>query len=165
MSAMDFENIYNSHFDTIFKFIYRFLGDRHQAEDLAQETFVRLYEHLNNDNNILNPTSWLYRVAANLCNNQVKRKGILYRILAQNNFQDNHVDDNFEDNFIQSEEVKRVRKALQRLSDRDQILLQLYQDGLSYKEMADVTGIKYASVGKLLARAIANCAHQLEKDQ
>ncbi len=51
----DFEKIYNNHFEKIFKFVYRLIGDLHKAEDITQDTFLKLYYYLKNNNNISYP--------------------------------------------------------------------------------------------------------------
>ena len=54
-------------------------------------------------------------------------------------------------------------QAVSRLPEREQILLQLFQDGLSYAEIAAAANLNPASVGKLLARAIEKLAHSVKR--
>jgi RNA polymerase sigma factor (sigma-70 family) len=58
--------------------------------------------------------------------------------------------------------LQQTRDALGQLSERDQTLVLLYQDRLSYAEMAEILGIKPTSIGKLLQRAIERLAAQLK---
>lgn len=162
---MVFEKIYNLHFEKIYRFVYHLIGDQCQAEDITQETFVNLYYYLNKKKDIINPKSWLYQVAANLSKNFIKRKSIIRRILSETSALAANFDDGLEDSIIQSERIKLLRKALQKLSARDQILLQLYKDDLSYKEIAEITKIKQKYVGTYLSRAIIKCAKLFEKEQ
>lgn len=161
----DFEKIYNNHFEKIFKFVYRLIGDLHKAEDITQDTFLKLYYYLKNNNNISYPQSWLYRVAANMSKNHIKRNNIYRRLISKHEKIPTSIDDSIEDNILQSEKINIFRRALKKLSVRDQVLLQLYRDGLSYKEIAEISKIKMASVGKMLSRAISKCAIQIEKEQ
>ncbi len=160
-----FEKIYNQHFEKIYRFAYHLIGDQCQAEDITQETFVKFYYYLNKKKDIINPKSWLYQVAANLSKNHLKRKNMFRRILSETSGKITYIDDGLEDNIIQSEKIKLLRNALQKLSSRDQILLQLYKDDLSYKEIAEITKIKQKYVGTYLSRAIIKCAKLFEKEQ
>ena len=61
----------------------------------------------------------------------------------------------FSDGFFQCLlQIQVVRKALTMLGAQEMLLAVLYSEGFSYKEMAELTGIKYASVGKTLARTL-----------
>jgi RNA polymerase sigma factor (sigma-70 family) len=66
---------------------------------------------------------------------------------------------------IKEERIARARQALDALPVRDRILLGLYQDGLSYKEIARSAGIRSSSVGTLLARAIKRLAKQVHQGE
>ena len=162
---MVFDEIYNIHFEKIYNFVYQLVGDQCQAEDITQETFVKLYYYRNNNENIKNPKSWLYKVAANSSKNYLKRKYILHRILSKTNIIASNIDEEIEDNIIRAEKIKLLRKILQELSARDQILLQLYNDGLSYKEIAEAANIKEEYVGTYISRAIIKCSNFIEKEQ
>ena len=162
---MSIEKIYNLHFEKIYRFVYHLIGDQCQAEDITQETFVKLYYQINNDENIVNPKSWLYQVASNLSKNFIKRKNILRRILSESSARTDNIDDSLEENVIRSEKIKLLRKLLQKLSARDQILLQLYNDDLSYKEIAEISKIKEKYVGTYISRAIIKCSKLFKKEQ
>ena len=160
----EFEKIYNIHFEKIFRFVYRLIGDLHKAEDITQDTFLKLYNYLKNNENINHPQSWLYQVSANLSKNHIKRNNIYRRLISKNETITTTSDDNLEDNILQSEKISMFRYALKKLSVRDQVLLQLYRDGLSYKEIAEISNVKITSVGKMLSRAISKCTRLIEKE-
>lgn len=60
--------------DKIFQICYRMLGNRHEAEDIAQEAFLRAYVNINSFNINLKFSSWLYRIATNLCIDRIRKK-------------------------------------------------------------------------------------------
>lgn len=60
--------------DKIFQICYRMLGNRHEAEDIAQEAFLRAYININSFNINLKFSSWLYRIATNLCIDRIRKK-------------------------------------------------------------------------------------------
>ena len=85
IKTTSFNDLYNQYFEVIYKYSFRLLGHDNIAEDMTQETFVKLYMHLNSDRNLDNPKAWLYRVASNLCYNQLKRTKNYNRII-ENHF-------------------------------------------------------------------------------
>ena len=161
----EFQSIYENNFTRIYRFIYRFLGDRHLAEDLTQETFLKLYGQLNSEQGLSNPRPWLYRVASNLCKNHLKRKKLHQNFEFVIGRQNPIHEKSIENTIIDAEEIQRLRNILKRLSAQDQLLLQLYQEGFSYREISEITNIRFSSVGKKISRAIMKCKEQLSKVQ
>jgi RNA polymerase sigma-70 factor (ECF subfamily) len=64
----------NRHAGPVYQFLFRMLGDEEEANDLAQETFVRVYRHRERyDGGKF--TTWLYTIASNLAKNEYRRRG------------------------------------------------------------------------------------------
>jgi RNA polymerase sigma-70 factor (ECF subfamily) len=138
-------------FETLFPRIYRVLnritGDPDLAADLAQETFIRLYRR-----GFLpdSPEAWLISVAMNLFRNvqttAQRRRRILSLAFRAPRVQASAPED-------AGESRRRVRRALDQLSERDRQILLLQADGFSYREIAAGLGLHEASIGVFLARA------------
>src|SRR3954463_6806342 len=60
--------------DKVFQLAYRMLGNRHEAEDIAQEAFIRAYVNIQSYNINLKFSTWLYRIATNLCIDRIRKK-------------------------------------------------------------------------------------------
>ncbi|RFU69970.1 RNA polymerase sigma factor SigW [Peribacillus saganii] len=60
--------------DKVFQLCFRMLGNRHEAEDIAQEAFVRAYVNIRSFNIDLKFSTWLYRIATNLCIDRMRKK-------------------------------------------------------------------------------------------
>ncbi len=60
--------------DKVFQLCFRILGNRHEAEDIAQEAFVRAYVNIHTFNVKLKFSTWLYRIATNLCIDRMRKK-------------------------------------------------------------------------------------------
>ena len=60
--------------DKIFQLCYRMLGNRHEAEDVAQEAFIRAYINIQSFNQGKKFSSWIYRIATNLCIDRIRKK-------------------------------------------------------------------------------------------
>lgn len=151
-----FEIAFRDHCEGLYRFLFGLVGSRHEAEDLAQEAFLRLYSHDFAAERQHNPRAWLYRVAVNLAHNarrgEQRRAGRETRAEAREPGM-SPVDP--ADVALRRSERETVRRALGRLRARQVRLLLLRHSGLSYKELAEVEGIAPTSVGTLLARAEA----------
>ncbi|WP_153127422.1 RNA polymerase sigma factor SigW [Peribacillus tepidiphilus] len=60
--------------DKVFQLCFRMLGNRHEAEDMAQEAFVRAYVNIHSFNTQMKFSTWLYRIATNLCIDRIRKK-------------------------------------------------------------------------------------------
>jgi len=162
---MTFDKLYNQHYEQIYRYCYRFVNNRETAGDIAQETFLKLYQRMSNIGySIENTNAWLYKVAGNLCLNSIK----------SNNRQGTKIDIkstdcieviNPEENLIARERTERIRLAIEQISPKHRMLIFMYQDGLSYKEMSNATGIPFNSIGKTLWRCIDKISRTLKNSK
>ncbi|KUP04478.1 RNA polymerase sigma factor SigW [Bacillus coahuilensis m2-6] len=60
--------------DKVFQICYRMVGNRHEAEDLAQEAFVRAYVNIHTFQQTRKFSTWLFRIATNLCIDRIRKK-------------------------------------------------------------------------------------------
>ena len=139
--------LFGEHATSLFRFCRSSLGGSNDAEDVVQDTFLKLLHHLQSGGDRSNLKSWLFTVAANACRDRVRWR---LRWLPWRAELDGRTVDPVE----QSLDVRRARKAFRALAPRDRLLLSLRAHGLSYREMAAAAGIQELSVGRLLARAL-----------
>ena len=69
-----FREIVEIYKDKVFQLAFRMLGNRHEAEDIAQEAFIRAYINIESFNINLKFSTWLYRIATNLCIDRIRKK-------------------------------------------------------------------------------------------
>ncbi|ALC92589.1 RNA polymerase subunit sigma [Bacillus sp. FJAT-18017] len=69
-----FAEIVEIYKDKLFQLAFRMLGNRHEAEDIAQEAFIRAYVNINSYNQEYKFSTWLYRIATNLCIDRIRKK-------------------------------------------------------------------------------------------
>jgi len=153
VEAAEFERLFEGHWERLCRILYRITGDAHEAQDLALETFVRLYQQApaNRDN----LAGWLYRVATNLGFNALRasRRRQLYETeaLKESILQDFPA--NPEEDAGRRIENQHVRNILRSMKPRLARLLVLRHSGLTYAELAEAEGVRPGSIGTLLARA------------
>lgn len=160
--AISLEAVYEDNFQAIYRFGYRLLGDSEQALDLAQEVFLRLHSYLNGGSPVLDIKPWLYRTATNLSCDWLRRNA-RFRKIPINPIEPTVPD--AEQKLIAAERAQAVRHALGELPVRDRVLLNLYQNELSYEEISKASGIRRSSVGKLVSRALRRLAKHLENGE
>jgi RNA polymerase sigma-70 factor (ECF subfamily) len=126
------------------------------CEEVIQETFLLLFEHLRKGKPRDNLRGWLFRVAHNLA---LKRRHEARRTTGPLE-SDLAVDPapNPEDQASHRERSTRVRAVVQALAEPDRRCLVLRAEGLSYREIAGVLDISLATVSVSLARSLARIA-------
>ena len=121
---------------------------------MTQETFVRFYDSVQRNEKLDHPVAWLYRVAGNLCISGMRQNRRRAEIL-QNQAVETEAAGHPDQDYEHRETLTRLRKAMQKLSARDQVLLNLYMEQRPYEEMAEIIGVRRSSVGTLLSRALS----------
>lgn len=151
-----FEAIFREHYAPVFAVAYRLLGSATEAEDTAQEAFLRLYEHplpAGRDHNL---RGWLLRVTTNLAYNVLRSRGRRRsreeRAGVESALRPPALASPVAD-AAAADTAASVRAVLARLPERQVQLLLLRQAGLSYVELAGALGVAPGSIGTLLARA------------
>ena len=131
------------------RFLYARTGDADQAEDLAQEAFLRLLERRPRD-----PGAWLFTVAGNLLRDEVRlARGRARRLTLVRLERELDGDPGPEPELLRAEEAAGVRRALADLPERDRTRLLLHHEGFRYREIAQQLGLAPTSIGPLLTRA------------
>ncbi len=165
-----FETLFLHHWPRVYGVLVRLLGDPAEAEDLALETFWRLYRRPPKNVGATYTSSllsgWLYRVAMNLGYNALRaaKRRLRYEETAGREALERDVEPDPADAAAQADEQARVRAVLNQLAPREAQLLILRHSGLSYKELAAALGVAPASIGALLARAEREFEKHWQKD-
>ena len=166
MSAFDL--IVRRYKTPLVNFAYRFTGDREAAEDLAQETFIRIYKNVNRyKENTAGFRTWMYRIAANLCKNEIRnrrRHGLssLEELLTDEEGKRNYAlmtdySQIPELLYEKKEQQMLIKQAIDRLpqNQRLAIIMVTYQN-LRYDEIANALGCSVSAVKSLIHRARQN---------
>jgi RNA polymerase sigma-70 factor, ECF subfamily len=134
-------------------YAYHVVGSSGEAEDLVQSAFLKLFDQLKQNAQILNLRSWLYRVIHNLAIDQARRRDI------QNSTNTDWLEQrtltepaySAEDDLIRRQ---RIALSLKGLNERERQCLMLRAEGLSYVEIGEVLGISHKAVSVYLARGL-----------
>ena len=133
---------------------WRVLGDRAEAEDVAQEALLRLHGAEVRERPDAEVAAWLRRVAMNLAFNRARdRSRATVRAERTARLEPAPAVEGVVDAVLAREEAESVRAALVALPERQRAVLLLRHSGYRYAEIAETLGIAVGSVGVLLARA------------
>jgi len=150
MKSDDFQAVYRELYPSLSRYVHRFTGDTDAAADIVQDSFLRLLEHdLPRDE--VRP--WIFVVATNLARDRVRKKERRRRLLVANQERTVAAKSPLED-LERAERIEMVRKALERLPERDRQMLLMREEGFRYTEIAEAVGVRSTSVGALVARAL-----------
>ena len=169
-----FDELVIKHKDRIFNLCYRFLGAYEEANDSAQEAFVKAYGSLNTFRLDSAFSTWLYRIAVNTCKN--KLGSAAYRAKQKTVSLDNpgkNEDDPWPveiqngtpsplTRMEEKEKMALVQKALDTLPTEFKMVVTLRDvEGLSYEDIAEITGLHLGTVKSRIARARTELRNKL----
>lgn len=147
-----FVALFDAQFRRIHRYLDRLSGDPDLAADIAQETFMKLYQRGSPPDT---PEAWLITVATNLFRNERSKRARRTRLLTAERSEDLLADPPPSPSSAVEGAggARRVRLAIDGLPERERRLLLLRAEGYSYRDIAAALEIEEASVGTLLARA------------
>jgi len=170
-----FEQLVLRYQDRLVGFFFHLVHDRTAAEDLAQETFLRVYRSRERYEPTARFSTWLFRIPHNLASNQ-KRGAARRREIPLGN---QSAEDDFrpqEQNLaeksalmptrqLDSNEMRDiVRNAIEELSERQRTAVLLHKfEEMSYEEIGEIMGLGVVAVKSLLSRARSKLKEALEK--
>ena len=150
----------------VFSLIYRMVRDREQAEDLAQETFVKVFNHIDSFNPKYKFSSWIFKIASNLTIDALRKKDLNTVSLdgSRHASTPDEIDatritvesrDENPEEFLEAKELgQEIEGAIGKLRPeyRTAILLR-HVEGRPYEEIAEIMGIPLGTVKTYIHRA------------
>jgi len=150
----------------VFHYLLRKTQNAARAEDLTQETFLRLCRHLRDDRTLENPKAWLLTVASHLAVD-IKRSEHNFRDLDETTWQ--AIEEsrsggqaNPEKLLLHQERLDRLHKAVLKLTSLQRECLHLRAEGLRYREVAALLGVSMSTVADAVRRATVKLAREFE---
>ncbi len=148
----------------LLNFVYRTTGDRERAEDLVQETFIRVYRHLHRFDQSKKFSTWVYTIASNLAKNELRNRSRNPLVLFQTILKNRHDDQRpleWEDNTYRPDDLFRKRAlktmvdaAVDQLPEHHRTVFMLREmEGKTYEEIAEITDTNLGTVKSRLNRA------------
>lgn len=150
----EYDTLVEKYYLSLFRFLYGLCGNKEDAEDIVQNSYLKLWNSDMEFNSIEHAKNWLYKVAVNNMRDikTSKWKNVELR--------DEYDDIPFEDN-----ETLELFEAVQALDGNYKIVILLYYyEGYSIKEMSDLLGVKESTIATRLQRARKKLHIKLEEE-
>jgi len=148
MNDKEFEKTVITYKDQLYNYLFWMTGNRTEAEDVLQETFLRYYKY---GDPVENPKAWLFKVARNV---YLKRQRKRSREVSLELVEADPVLPGMQVALEREELIRKVREGLKKLKDHHrEVIILRYMEGLSYEEMAAVLGENVGTIKSRLNRA------------
>jgi RNA polymerase sigma-70 factor (ECF subfamily) len=159
-----FNTFLSHHLTTVVQFARRYLSNQADAEDIAQETFLRVWKKSATwQPQGHSPRSWIYRIAYNLCIDEIRRRPVI----PPSNENDVHMQsDSLEMEMERDSAVSQLARSLKDLPERQRTAISLCAlQGLSNKEAATAMEISIDALESLLSRGRRQLRARLQQDR
>ena len=165
MAVVDtwFAGLVETHQERIHGLCLKYLGSPDEAEDVAQETFLRAYRNRESFRHQAKPETWLYRIALNLCHDHFRKR----RRQATDRLGDREVavHDPAQKDLEKRELLDRILIAVDALPERQRLVFTLRElEGLSYQEIAEAAGCRIGTVESRLFHARKKIREKIESE-
>lgn len=156
-----FTELVNLYKDKIFNLSYRMLGNTHEAEDISQDTFLKVFTNIEKYDEQYKFSTWIYRIATNLCIDRIRKKKADFSL--DNNWNEEDGMDWYsrlsnenmtpEEEVIINERDQKIQKAILELPPKYRVIMNLrYMEELSIQEISDVVNLSISTVKTRLHR-------------
>lgn len=143
--------LYTQYHTYVTRICFRYVKNQEDAEDLAQEIFVKLMGRLDSFQGDSQMSTWLYRVAANHCLDHLRWKKRQLQLMEESA---GLPEGDCEDAFVAKSEARLVEKVMDASSEEDRHLIFLhFQAGLTHQEIAEIEGVSRVAITKRIAKA------------
>jgi len=170
-----FDRLVDLYHDKIYNYVVRMVGDPSEAEDIAQEAFVKAYRNLRSFRGAASFQTWLYRIANNLTIDAVRRRKRRENTVSLDEpleGEEGNLARELEDtdgiapgrNLETAQLQRLVHQAIQELSPKLRAVVVMYElQGLSYEEIAAILKCPLGTVKSRLHAAVASFAKKWEE--
>ncbi len=136
-----FEQLFSDFKEKMARLCYSYCNNNAEAEDLVQESFSKVWLHLDNFKGESAYSTWIYRITVNTCLMHI-RYSKKYEFVNDEQVPDLPAEKNYAE-----EKVNGLYSAIAQLNEIDRVLISMVLEELSYKEIGEVMGISENNVG------------------
>ncbi len=132
-----FKEIFQANSKKIYHLCYGYTGDDESANDLMQETFMKVWQNLDKFRNQALISTWIYRIAVNTCLSYLR----VEKRQAKDELTDAIIETKSEELSDKNEQVAWLYKCISHLEENERIIITMVLDEVPYPEIAGISGI------------------------
>ncbi|GAB4040212.1 RNA polymerase sigma factor [Spirosoma jeollabukense] len=136
-SLPDFDSLYQTYYPKVLKLCLGYTGDYPQAQDLAQETFVKVWQNVSTFKGESLVSTWLYRIAVNTCLNHLRT----VKKRPTDSLQTSHAERIADETSELDQQISLLHLCISKLAETDRLIIMLVLDDTTYSEIAQIVGI------------------------
>jgi RNA polymerase sigma-70 factor, ECF subfamily len=136
---MTFDEIYKTYWQKVFRLCMGYVNDYDWAKDIAQETFIIVWQQLPKFRKESSISTWIFRIASNHCLRQIEKQNRTLKTELPNEIEDILLP-NFEN------KIEFLYKCISELTETDRIIILLELENIKQIEIADILGISETNV-------------------
>ncbi|GLX78844.1 DNA-directed RNA polymerase sigma-70 factor [Thalassotalea insulae] len=146
----------------IIKICRAYTNNQENFEDYYQEVCLQIWRSRNNFNQESDWSTWIYRIALNVCLTQLKRRKKGDKQLVSDVLPEEVIDDS---KVFVSDEINQLYNAIKHLSEIDRAVILLYLEEKSYAEIADIIGTNSNNIGVRIKRIKSRLSNYIQQKE
>ncbi|EOR93066.1 RNA polymerase ECF-type sigma factor [Arcticibacter svalbardensis MN12-7] len=132
-----FGDIFKANSKKIYHLCYGYTGDDDAANDLMQETFMKVWQNLDKFRNQAMISTWIYRIAVNTCLSWLR----VEKRQAKDPLTNDIIENSIEEFSDKNEQVDKLYKCIAQLEEHERLIITMVLDELPYAEIAEISGV------------------------
>jgi len=132
-----FQQLFEENSKRVYHLCYGYTGDSDSANDLMQETFIKVWQNLDRFRNQSQFSTWIYRIAVNTCLSYLRTA----KRRATDELNDSIIENYTEEPSEKQEQIAQLYKSIAQLEENERIIITMVLDEVPYPEIAEVAGI------------------------
>ncbi len=136
---MNFEDIYNTYWQKIFRLCMGYFNNYAKAQDVTQDIFVIVWKNLSKFREESHIGTWVFRISSNYCLRQIEKDKRLEKIELPINLQE-------ESEISIEPQLKQLHQYISELTEIERIIISLELEGVSQSQIAEIVGITPTNV-------------------
>jgi len=155
---MNFETIYKTYWQKVFRLCMGYANDTAAAKDLAQETFIKVWKQLPKFRNESSIGTWIFRIASNACLRQIQKDKKMPKSELPLEIKDEILETNIE------KDIQLLYQYISELQEVERIIISLELEDMNQKEIAEIVGLSEGNVRVKIHRIKEKLTQKFKKN-
>jgi RNA polymerase sigma-70 factor (ECF subfamily) len=155
---MEFETIYKTYWQKVFRICMGYVNDIDAAKDLAQETFIKIWQQLPKFRNESSIGTWIFRIASNTCLRQIQKDNKMPKSELPLEIKDDMLETNIE------KDTQFLYQCISELQEVERIIISLELEDMNQKEIAQIVGLSEGNVRVKIHRIKEKLTQKFKKN-